>query len=146
MAANIDPIYGRVPNNQGYQSSNLAASLPDGLGANVVSLFQADATEGGFVQEIRLKPLGSPGASVVRVYLYIGTGAYTPGTSNTATNTFCIAELSIAAITSSTTSAQNDLVIPINKGLDPGNRLLIGFGSATGASTGFAFVAFGTKY
>lgn len=146
MAANTSPIFARVPNNQGYQSSNLAVSLPDGTGANVVSIFQADTTEGGFVDEIRLKPLGSPAATVVRVYLCSVTGAYTAGVSNTVTTAFCIGEMSLAAVTSSTTVAQNDLSIPIRKGLDPGHRILIGFGTLTGAATGYAFTVFGSKY
>ena len=146
MAANTSPIFGRTAAVDGYQSSNLAASLPDGTGANVISIHQVDTTEGGFVDEIRLKPLGSPAATVVRVYVCSVTGAYTAGTSNTATTAFCIAEISLAAVTSSTSAAQNDISIPIRKALPPGFRILIGYGTATSASTGYAFTVFGSKY
>ena len=146
MAANTSPIFGRAAAVDGYQSSNLAVSLPDGTGANVVSIAQVDTVEGGFVDEIRLKPLGSPAATVVRVYVNTTTGAYTAGVSNTATTTFCIAEISLAAVTSSTTAAQNDISIPIRKALPAGYRILIGFGTLTGAATGYAFTVFGSKY
>jgi hypothetical protein len=110
----------------------------------------ADATEGGFVDEIRLKPVGSPAATVVRIFLCTSTvaaGSFTPGTTNTAANTAMIAEMSLAAVTTSNLVAQSDISIPIRKAIPPGMKLLIGFGTSTGAAgTGYGVTAFGTKY
>lgn len=146
MAANIDPIYGRAADVQGYQAINLTASTTDGTGANVMSVFQADTTEGGYVDEVRLKAIGSPAATVARIFIHTANGSYTPGTTNTSSNTFLVAEVSLGAVTSSTTAAQNDIVIPIRKALPAGYRVCFGNGTATGASTGYAVTVFGTKY
>jgi hypothetical protein len=94
-----------------------------------------------------LKPVGSPAATVVRVFICTVTGAFTAGTSNTVVNTAMIAELSLGSVTTSNSVAQNDLSIPIRKALPAGYRLLITFGTSTGASgTGYAVATFGVKY
>jgi hypothetical protein len=107
----------------------------------------ADATEGGFVDEIRLKPVGSPAATVVRIFICSVTGAFTPGTSNTAANTSLFAEVTLGSITSSNSAAQNDIAIPIRKLIPAGWRVLIAFGTSTGsAGTGYAVSTWGAKY
>lgn len=146
MAANINPIFGRQADIQGIQTSNLGASTVDGTGANVLSFFQADTTEGGYVESVTLKPIGSTAATVARIFIHTANGSYTAGTTNTTSNMLCIAEVSLAAVTSSNTAAQNEIVIPIRRPLPPGFRLCIGFGTATGASTGYSVTAQGTKY
>jgi hypothetical protein len=149
MAANTNPIFGRTPDVQlgGAVLGPSANTAQDGTGANTTSIFQADTTEGGFVDEIKLKPVGSPAATVARVFLCTVTGAFTPGTSNTAANTAMIAELSLSAVTTSNTVAQSDLAIPIRKPIPAGYRLLITFGTSTGASgTGYAITTWGVKY
>lgn len=151
MAANTNPIFGRTPDVQvgGSVLGPTAVTLQDGTGAMPI-VFMADATEGGFVDEIRLKPVGSPVATVCRIAYCTSTvaaGSFTAGTTNTAANTSMIAEISLAAVTTSNLVAQNDIAIPIRKALPPGTKLLIGFGTSTGsAGTGYAVTAFGTKY
>lgn len=148
MAANTNPIFGRTPDVQvgGSVLGPTAVTAQDGTGS-LVSIFQADTTEGGFVDEIRLKPVGSPAATVVRIFYHDTNGAFTSGTTNTAANTSLIAEVSLAAVTTSNTVAQADISIPIRKAMKVGNRLLIGFGTSTGAAgTGYAVTTFGTKY
>lgn len=151
MAANIDPIYGRTPDVQvgGAVLGPTAVTLQDGTGATPI-IFIADATEGGFVDEIRLKSVGSPAATVCRIFYCTSTvvsGSFTPGTTNTAANTAMIAEIALASITTSNSAAQNDIAIPIRKALPASTKLLIGFGTSTGAAgTGYAVTTFGTKY
>jgi uncharacterized protein involved in outer membrane biogenesis len=71
----------------------------------------------------------------------------TAGTSNTVVNTAMISELSLAAVTTSNSFAQNDISIPIRKAIPAGYRLLMTFGTSTGASgTGYAVSTFATKY
>lgn len=149
MAANTNPIFGRSPDVQlaGAVIGPSANTSQDGTGANTTSIFQADTTEGGFVDEIRMKPVGSPAATVARVFVCTVTGAFTPGTSNTAANTAMIAEISLASVSSSNSAAQSDIAIPIRKALPAGYRLLMTFGTSTGASgTGYAVTTFATKY
>lgn len=151
MAANVSPIFGRTPDVQvgGSVLGPTAVTLQDGTGATPI-IFMADATEGGFVDEVRLKPVGSPAATVCRIFFCTSTvasGSFTAGTTNTAANTSMIAEISLAAVTTSNTVAQNDLAIPIRKGLPPGTKLLIGFGTSTGsAGTGYAITTFAMKF
>lgn len=151
MAANTSPIYGRTPDAQvgGAVLGPTAVTLQDGTGATPI-IFMADATEGGFVEAVTLKPVGSPVATVVRIFFCTSTvaaGSFTPGTTNTAANTSMIAELSLAAVTTSNTVAQNELTIPIRKAIPAGMKLLIGFGTSTGAAgTGYAVTTWGSKY
>jgi hypothetical protein len=149
MSANINPIYGRTPDVQmgGAVLGPSANTSQDGTGANITSVFQADTTEGSFVDEMRIKPVGSPAATVIRVFICSVTGAFTPGTSNTAANTSMIAEYTLAAITTSNVVAQNDISIPIRKALPAGYRLLVTFGTSTGsAGTGYVVTTFGSKF
>ena len=149
MAANASPIYTR----QGDIQLGAAVLGPsantslDGTGANITSIFQADATEGGFVKSVRLKAVGSPAATVARIFVCTETGAFTPGTSNTAANTSLLAEIALPAITVSQTAATPDFEVPLNIALPPGYRLLLAFGTSTGAAgTGYAVATLGGKY
>jgi hypothetical protein len=153
MAANTFPIYGRTPDVQTSGSLNSGAVLgptantaQDGTGT-LYEIFQADATEGGFVDRVVVKSVLSPAATVIRIFYCEATGAFTPGTTNTATNTGLLTEYTAAAITTSNTVAQLDIVIPIRAPIVAGHRLLIGFGTSTGAAgTGYETVTFGSKY
>lgn len=151
MAANTSPIFGRTPDVQvgGAVLGPTAVTLQDGTGATPI-IFMADATEGGYVDSVVLKPVGSPAATVARVFFCTSTvasGSFTPGTTNTAANTSMIAEETLPAVTSTNSNAQHDIVIPIRRPIPAGTKLLIGFGTSTGASgTGYAVTTFGTKY
>jgi hypothetical protein len=148
MAANINPIYGRTPDVQvsGAVQGPTAVTAQDGTGTLQI-VFTADATEGGWVDSVVLKSVGSPAATVARLFYCTATGAFTPGTTNTVSNTAMIDEISLAAVTSSNTAAQTASVFNVRRALPAGTRLLIGFGTSTGASgTGYAVTTFGTKY
>lgn len=151
MAANLNPIYCRTPDIQvgGAVLGPTANTNQDGTSSStsMTSIFQADTTEGSWVDEIRLKPVGSPAATVCRVFLFASAGALTMGTTNTAANTSMIAEITLPAVTTSNTVAQNDISIPIRKAIPAGYRLLMSFGTSTGASgTGYAATTFAGKY
>jgi hypothetical protein len=149
MAANTDPIYTRTPDVQlgGAVLGPSANTATDGTGANITSIFQADATEGGFVNKVICKPVGTAAATVIRLFLCSVTGAFTAGTSNTAANTSLIGELSTVAWTASNTAASPQYEIPVNMPIPPGYRLLMAFGTSTGAAgNGFAVTTVGGKY
>lgn len=148
MAAGTAPIFGRTPDVQlgGAILGPTAVTATDGTGS-LVSIFQADATEGGFVDSITLKASGSPAGTVIRIFLCTVTGAFTSGTSNTAGNTSLIAEATCAAITGTNTAATNDITIPIRRPINAGYRLLFGSGTSTGAAgTGYATTTWAMKY
>ena len=149
MAANTQPIFGREPQIAlgGQVFGPTAVTATDGTG-NLESIFQADSTEGSFVDNVTVKPVGgNTAATVMRVFLCSVTGAFTPGTSNTTTNTHLLTELTLPASTSSNTVARLEYVIPIRRALPAGWRLLVSFGTSTGAAgTGYELATFGSRY
>jgi hypothetical protein len=149
MSANTNPIYPRTPDVQlgGAVLGPSANTVLDGTGANVFPVFQADATEGGFLKKITLKAVGSPAATVVRAFVCSVTGAFTAGTSNTAANSALRGEVATVAITVSQTAATPEYIIPLDLALPPGYRVFLTFGTSTGAAgTGFAVTCEGGKY
>lgn len=139
--ANKDPAFVGAPDVQ-YQAGAVigpsANTAQDGTGANITVIYQAPATYGGWCSFIRLKPAGSPAATVARVFIHNTTSSFTPGTTNTAANTWMLSEITLPAVTSSNTTAQPDFTIPINHWINPSMRLLMTFGTSTGsAGTGY---------
>ena len=149
MAANTAPIYIRTGDIQlaGAVIGTSANTATDGTGANITQIFVADATEGSFVQYVRLKPISTIAATVARIWYCSATGSFTPGTTNTAANTTMIAEMTISAWTASNTTASITYDIPINFPMPPSTKLLITFGTSTGAgTTGFNPLVVAGKY
>lgn len=149
MAANTNPIFGRTPDIQlaGAIIGTSANTATDGTGANTSLIYTADATEGSFVSFVRLKPVSTIAATVARLWYCSATGAFSAGTTNTAANTTMIAELSIAAWTASNTAAAPIYDIPVNIPMPAGTKLLMTFGTSTGAgTTGFNPLTVAMKY
>ena len=149
MAANINPIYARVSDVQlgGAVIGTNANTATDGTGANTYEIFDSDATEGSFVQKVILKPISTIAATVVRLWYCSATGAFSAGTTNTAANTTMIAEVTVAAWTASNTLAAPQYEIPVNIPLPAGTKLLMTFGTSTGAAgTGFNPLTIAGKY
>ena len=136
MTANTQPRFFKAPNISfgGAVLGPSANTALDGSGANTTSIWQADATEGGGVLKVILKPVGSPAATVARLFLCSVTGAFTAGTSNTAANCGMVAEMTLPAITQTQTAAQPPFEIPVNIYVQAGYRLLLTFGTSTGAA------------
>lgn len=85
MAGNQAPIYSRVGDIEG--SAILTTAAADYIGTNINNtiVYQADPTNGGFIQRLRFKALGTNVATVARIYLNEGYPALTstlatPGT------------------------------------------------------------------
>jgi uncharacterized membrane protein AbrB (regulator of aidB expression) len=149
MAANTNPIYIRTADVQlaGAVIGTSANTATDGTGANISAIYQADATEGSYVQYVKLKPISTIAATVARLWYHSTTGAFTPGTTNTAANTTIVGEISVAAWTASNTAASPEYVLPVNMALPAGTRLLMTFGTSTGAATtGFNPLVVAGKY
>lgn len=151
MVANTDPIFTRTPDVQGAGAvvGPTANTSNDGTSSSTssTSFWVADSTEGGFISKVIFKAVGSPAATVGRVYLHTTTGAFTIGTTNTAANTYLIGEIALPAITLSQTAATPQFEMPLNIPVPAGMRLLVSFGTSTGASgTGYAVLGIGGKY
>ena len=149
MVANINPIYARTADIQvaGAVIGTNANTATDGTGANTYQIFVADSTEGSFVQKVILKPISTIAATVVRLWYCSATGAFSAGTTNTAANTTMIGEVTVAAWTVSQTVAAPQYEIPVNFPLPASTKLLMTFGTSTGAATtGFNPLTIAGKY
>jgi hypothetical protein len=138
MAANTDPIYGLTPNIGNGTSNALIGSsantATDGTGANMYQIFAA-GSEGAYVYKVILKPVSTIAATVARLWYLNDTGTFTAGTTNTAAKTLMIAEVAIAAFTASNTLASPAYEIPVNMPIPANTKLLMSFGTSTGAGT-----------
>lgn len=144
MAGNASPIYSRI----GAIGLNGAATLGttivsdyNGTGANNALVFTADATNGGFVQRLRFKALGTNASgSVARIYINNGS------TNATAANNTFYGEVSLPATTASTSSATPDIDYTMNLALPPGYRIVVGISSSAALGTGWAATTIAGAY
>ena len=75
MAGNSDPIFSKVGDVQaGAVLTTQATTDYTGQNINNAIVFTADATNGGYIQRLRFKALGTNTASVARIYFNVGTG------------------------------------------------------------------------
>lgn len=72
MAGNITPIYSRVGDITGSVILLTAANDYTGNNINNTVVYQADPTNGGFIQRLRFKALGTNVATVARIYINEG--------------------------------------------------------------------------
>jgi len=139
MAGNNAPIYSRVAdvqwNSTPVQSANTTTDLTSGT---IYPVFTADTTNGGYVQRMRFKPLGTNVATVARIWINNGSA------TTTTTNNSLWDELTIVASTASQTSALPVYEIPLNFALPPSYRLYVTLG--TSGATGYDVVTIGGKY
>lgn len=142
MAANNDPIYSRLADVQWIGAIVTANATKDITTGTSYLAFTADATNGGFVREIRIKadPANNTAATVARVWLNNGS------TTGTAANSSFLTEISIAATTASSSAALPDYVIPLNLALPAGYKIYLTVGTAPGGSGQFSATALGGKY
>lgn len=142
MPANTSPIFTRTADIQFVESMTVANNTIDITTGTSYLVFTADATEGGFLREIRIKaqPSQNTAATVARVWINNGL---TTGTSG---NSALFTEAGIPATTASASNAQPDFIIPLNIALPAGYRVYLTFGTAPGGSGEFTAVSIGGKY
>ncbi|MEQ1494504.1 MAG: hypothetical protein ABL912_01920 [Novosphingobium sp.] len=138
MAANITPIFTGAPDIQ-WNTGGLATAntAKDGTGT-VATAFVADATNGGYIQKVRLRPLGTNVATVARIFINNGS------TNTTAANNILYDEITCSATTLSEVAAIATFEVPMNIALPPGYKVLVTIGTTVAA--GFAVSAVGGKY
>lgn len=150
MPANTEPIATRIGDLQsvaGVVVGPSANTAQDGTGANIFVVWQADSGFGGFLRSIIFRSVGSPATTVARVFFHTTTGAFTPGTTNTAANTHLVYEITLTTTTLSQTAAAPHNEIPINMATPASFRWLVTFGTSTGAAgTGYIVSGIGGKY
>ena len=139
MPANINPIFTRLGDIQWNTTPILALNATTDLTTGIsYVVFTADATNGGYVQKLRFRPLGTNVATVARVWINNGL------TNGTAANNVLFDEISIASSASNNAAALSNYELPLNFALPPGYRLYVTLGTA--AAAGFDISVIGGKY
>ena len=138
MAQNVQPIFTRTPDVAFASMSAGTATSFDMTSGTTASLFVAGAS-GSYISKIRVKPSGSTSATVIRLYINNG------GSTLSGLNNILFSELSMPAITVSTTLAQNDFEIPMGLALPANYKLFAGFGTNP-TTGGFHFTVIGGDY
>lgn len=145
MAANTAPIYSirgdSSVNNGTTMPSTFTTAAADYTGATATHnklVFTADATNGGFLQRLRFKAIGTNTASVARVFINNGSA------NTTATNNAFYGEISLPATTASAVAATVEIDYPMNFALKLGFTIYIGLGTTVAA--GWVCTAVGGQY
>jgi hypothetical protein len=128
MAANnVKPIYTGIPDVQwGTTALTSANTAKDGTGT-VLTVFTADADNGGFVNKIRIRAAGTNVATVLRLFINNGSTNATPA------NNILFDEITLAATTLSEVAALVNNEIPVNFPLPLGYKLNVTIGTAISA-------------
>jgi hypothetical protein len=138
MAANTNPIFSRQPDIQWSSTALTAANTAkDGTGT-VATVFSADATEGGRIEKLVARAIGTNVATVLRAFLNNGSSNATPG------NNVLIAEMTLPATTLSEVAAQPAYELPLNLALPAGYKINCTIGTAVAA--GYMLSGIGSKY
>jgi hypothetical protein len=145
MAANTAPIYsiaGDVNSvaavNTGLVVGPTANTAQDGSGT-LYKAFTA-GTNGSYIQKMRFRPVGSPAATVCRVFI-------SSSTSTSSTVTWLYDEITLPAVTVSQTAASSVFELPMNFALNASYLLYVTFGTSTGSTgTGYSIVTVAGDY
>ena len=136
MAANTVPIFVLLPN-VGWSAAITAANTAyDGTGT--VNLVWTAGAEGGFIESIFIRHLGTNTASLVRVFLNNGS------TPTTAANNSLIQEIATTSVTASNINALPTYEYAINRRVIGGYRLYATL--ATAVAAGIIVGCYGGNY
>jgi hypothetical protein len=141
MPANNQPIFTRLADIQWTVSAMTVANTTTDLTAGTIYLaFSADSTNGGYVQRIRFRTLGSnSNATVARIW--VNNGA----TTSTGTNNTLFDEITLPTTTVSQVAGQANYELPLNFALPAGYRIYVTLGQAP-TSAGWDAIVIGGKY
>jgi hypothetical protein len=137
MPANTLPIFTKIADVQWITGASVNNTY-DLTSGTIYLAFSADSTNGGYIQRIRFKALGTTAATVARVF--INNGAAT----GTLTNNTLWDEISLPLVSASATAASATYELPMNIPLPAGYRIYVVFGTA--ASAGWGITVIGGKY
>ena len=134
---NTQPIYTASADTQWIGGAATANTSKDLTSGTAYLAFTA-ASNGGYVQRIRFRALGTNVATVARVFINNG------GATGTTANNILWDEITLPAVTISEVSALPTYELPLNFALPPSYRLFVTI--ATGVAAGYAITVIGGKY
>ena len=139
MPSNTTPIFSKAGDIQWNDSPIVTANTTTDLTTGTSYLiFTADPTNGGYIQKLRIRPLGTNVASVMRFWINNGS------TIGTSSNNVLYDEISLAISTASQTSALSVYELPLNFALPLGYTIYVTIGTTVLA--GFDVTAIAGKY
>ena len=138
MPANTNPIYTLAPDIEwGAYALSAANTTKSGTGT-VLTVFTADATNGGYVNKIRFRAAGTNVATVARVFINNGAD------NSVSANNVLYDELTLPATTLSETAQLTNQEIVWNLALPAGYKINTTLGTAVAA--GYYVSVVGGKY
>ncbi len=136
MAANVQPIFTRVGQVE-WGTITTANTNKDGTGT-VVTVFTADADNGGYVEKVVFQPIGSNVATAARIFINNGS------TNATAANNTYYTDVTLAISTLSEVATMASTTVFLGLALPPGYKLNITIGTTVAA--GYHVTGVGGKY
>lgn len=134
---NTKPIFTASADTQ-WSVSAVTANTSKDLSTGTNYLVFTAGSNGGYVQRMRFRPLGTNVATVARIFINNGSTTATPS------NNALWDEISLASTTLSETSALSTYEVPLNFAIPPGYRLYATLGTAVAA--GYTITCVGGKY
>ncbi len=138
MSQNQAPIFPLTPVNSWPAAITTAITTVNGDLSGSALIYTANGTNGSRLDYIRIRPLGTNVATVLRVFLNNGSTAVTAG------NNVLITEVTIAASTVSQVAALAETTLQLDLVMAPGYRVYVTIG--TTISAGVAVTACGGDY
>jgi hypothetical protein len=139
MPSNTSPIFSKAGDIQWNDSPIVTANTTTDLTTGTSYLiFTADPTNGGYIQKLRIRALGTNVATVMRIWLNNGS------TIATSSNNVLYDEVSLQVSTVSQTSALSVYELPLNFALPLGYTIYVTLGTTVVA--GFDVTAIAGKY
>lgn len=145
MAQNTSPVFSIIGDQSSDNATTMAPTFTtaaaDYTGATATHnklVYTADAVDGGFIQRLRFKAIGTNTASVARVFINNGSA------NTTAANNSFYGEVSLPATTATNTAATVEIDYPMNFALKPGFRIYVGL--ATTVAAGWVCTGIGGQY
>lgn len=145
MSANTQPIYSIIGNVSSDGTTGMAPTFTtaaaDYTGATATHnkvVFTSNATNGGFIQKLRFKAIGTNTASVARIFINNGSA------NTTAANNSFFGEVTLPATTAIATASTVEVDYTMNFALNPGFRIYVGLGTTVAA--GWVCTAIGGEY
>jgi hypothetical protein len=147
MAQNTSPIFPLTPVNSWVSGTAATAGTP-GLTANTTTdltsgtiygpIFTGKAVDGSRLDFIKVRPLGTNVATVIRIWINNGSA------TGTAANNTLYLERTLPSTTVSQTAEQPDINLPLSFSMPAGYRIYATFGTVVAA--GFHLTAVGGDY
>jgi len=138
MPANTNPIYTLAPDIEwGAYALSAANTTKSGTGT-VLTVFTADATNGGYVNKIRFRAAGTNVATVARVFINNGQ------TNSVSANNILFDELTLPATTLSETAQLTNQEIVWNLALPAAYNINVTIGTSVAA--GYYVTVIGGRY